>query len=170
MGSIAPTLSVHRIFRRHLINAFAILVLPIVILKQAGFVSTNMLIDWFLVTLPYWLSWIFLLIGSSALAYFMSIHLIWPSLLHRFNIDLFQEEQEQPTFQDKVRSLFRKWAICWRCLGYWYGGAVSVLVWIYVLPVWYGVFYFVFSGASLGAALTAIWVWRSSSKEEKAFK
>lgn len=160
-----PSLSISRILRRHLINAFAILVLPIAILKQTGFVSFNTLFDWFLVTSPYWFSWILLLIGSSALAYYMSIHLVWPNWFHRFHIDLFQESQNPATIKDTGRSLFRKWAICWRCLGYWYGGAVSFLVWIYVLPVWYGVLYFVFSGASLGAALTAIWVWWLSKEE-----
>ncbi len=151
-----PPLNSSRILRRHLITGLALLILPMVLLHQTGIARLPQILGWATSLGPYWLLWGAVLIFSSWLAFYMADRLIWPGWMRRINIDLYEG--------GRLRDLFRKWALCWRCLGYWYGGIASFLLWLVVLPAWYGAFYFALAGASLGAAITALFV-ASSAKE-----
>ncbi len=145
------------VFRRHLITGLALLILPMVLLVQSGQVPLSRVLLWASSIGAYWLLWAVILLSSSWLAFFMADRLIWASWLRRIDFDLYAD--------GRFRDLFRKWALCWRCLGYWYGGLASFLLWVLLLPVWYGAVYFAMAGASLGAAITAIVV-AVNAKEE----
>jgi hypothetical protein len=150
------------ILRRHLITGMALLILPMLLLHQTGTASMSQILGWAASLAPYWLLWGAVMIFSSWLAFYMADRLIWPGWMRRINIDLYDVSHDG--LRANLRDLFRRWATCWRCLGYWYGGIASFLLWLVVLPVWYGAFYFALAGASLGAAITALFV-TSSARE-----
>ena len=142
------SLSTAKILIRHTASGLLLLFLPLLILNQSEIRSFSVSLAWLIDLGVLWLVWFGVIFAAAWLAYFMADRLIWPKWAEAFNIDLYAD--------GSFISLFRKWALCWRCLGYWYGAAASFLLWILILPKWYGAFYFLFPGASFSAALTAL--------------
>lgn len=148
------------------------MILPFALILSQGIRDGGDLWSFVLRQAPALIFWLILLLITAQLGIHHARKRTWDSVVQRYlqmNATTLELHVERKTFL----RLFLKWGRCFRCLSFWYGGFVSLICWSVALYEWYMpwtilvLVYFFIVGASLSAALSALYLLLSYTKHRE---
>ena len=156
---------IHVTFLRHLVVGLALIALPLYASMNAGLLNMSGLFEWLSQRVLILLLWSISIILAAILGLRMSENNTYDEWLQDLGVE--PDVLERKELQSWYLKLFLKWARCYRCLSYWYGGGVSVLVWIFHVHIWYAAFYFALIGAAFSTCIaTGIVIYKYILKKD----